>query len=150
MNGRPKNWLGGGSLYFLLDLALVGALAAVLAHWTWAALTPGAVAASSLKPRADERAAAPAIKPHLFGAAQGAAADNASTSKIRLIGVVSPRVASGEGRAIFAVEGAKPRTAAVGETIAAGFVLREVHADHALVSHDGGLERFRLERRARR
>ena len=150
MNGRLKNWLGGGGLYFLLDLALVGALAAVLAHWTWAALTPRAIAASTLKSRADAGSALIPIKPNLFGAAHGAPAGAASTSRIRLVGVVSQREASHGGHAIFAIEGAKPRTAAVGETIAAGFVLQEVHADHALVSHDGALERFGLERRARR
>jgi hypothetical protein len=148
MNGRLKNWLGGGGLYFLLDLALVGAIAAVFAHWTWATLTPGAVAASTLKSRVDARSAFAPIKPNLFGAPEGVAAV-ASTTRIRLVGVVSPRAASG-GRAIFAIEGAKPRTAAVGDTVASGFVLREVHADHVLVSHEGGLERFKLERRARR
>jgi hypothetical protein len=148
MYGRLKNWLVGGGLYSLLDLALVGALAAVLAHWTWVALTPGAVAASTLKAPADAGSALVPVKPNLFGAAQGSAA-SATSTRIRLVGVVSPRAASG-GRAIFAVEGAKAQTAAVGDSIAAGFVLHEVHADHALVRHDGALERFPLERRARR
>ncbi len=148
MIGRLKNWLAEGGLLLLLELALVAALGAVLAHWTWAALTPRALAPSALEAPAQTRAAAMPVKPHLFGAAPGSAAP-ASGTKLRLVGVLSPG-ARGAGRAIFALENGRSRSAGVGETISAGFVLQEVHADHVLVSHDGTLERFRLDRRARR
>ena len=148
MIGRLKNWLRGGAWYFLLDLALIAALAASLAHWTWVALTPRAIAASALTSRSDLQRVTPTIKPHLFGAAQGAAAGAASASKVRLVGVLSPRV-PGAGRAIFALENGKSRTAGAGETIASGLVLQEVHPDHVLVSRNGAIERVKLERRAR-
>lgn len=146
MIGRLKNWLGGGTLYFLLDLALIAAIAATLAHWTWVALTPRASAAPAVTKRTDMPAAA-TVKPHLFG--QGAAADGAFGSKLRLVGVLSPG-AQGGGRAIFALENGKSTTVATGGTITSGVVLREVHPDHVLVSHNGAIERFRLDRRARR
>jgi general secretion pathway protein C len=146
MIGRLKNWLGGGALYFLLDLALVAAIAASLAHWTWVALTPRASAAPAVTKRTDLPAAA-TVKPHLFG--QGTAADAAFGSKLRLVGVLSPGV-QGAGRAIFALENGKSTTVATGETITSGLVLREVHPDHVLVSHNGAIERFRLDRRVRR
>ena len=139
MNGRLKNWLAGGSFFFLLELALVAAFAALLAHWTWLALTPRAVGASSLQPRS--LAPASVVKPNLFGAS--GVAETASGSKLKLVGLAAP------SHAVFVLDG-KARSANVGETIASGFVLREVHADHVVVSNNGSLERVKLERRARR
>lgn len=149
MIGRLKNWLGGGALYFLLDLALIAAIAATLAHWTWVALTPRASAAPAVAKRSDLPAAGTKVRPNLFGQAHGAAADAALGSKLRLVGVLSPGV-QGAGRAIFALENGKSTTVATGGTITSGVVLREVHPDHVLVSHNGAIERFRLDRRARR
>jgi len=123
----------------LLELALAAAAAALLAHWTWLALTPRAVGASSLQPQA----LAPAIpvKPHLFGAS--GIAETTSGAKLKLVGLAAP------SHAVFMLDG-KARSASVGETISPGFVLREVHADHVVVSSNGSLESVKLERRARR
>ena len=139
MIGRLKNWLAGGGVFLLLELALAAA-AALLAHWTWLALTPRAVGVSSLKPQADARAVA--VKPHLFGAS--GVAETASGSKLKLVGLAAP------SHAVFSLDGGKTRSASVGETIASGLVLREVHADHVVVSNNGALESVKLERRARR
>lgn len=139
MNGRLKNWLDGGGVFLLLELALVAAAAALLAHWTWLALTPRAVGVSSLKPRADTRSVS--ANTHLFGTS--GVAETASGSKLKLVGLVAP------SHAVFFLDG-KSRSASVGDTIASGFVLREVHADHVVVSNNGTLERVKLERRARR
>jgi general secretion pathway protein C len=139
MIGRLKNWLVGGGVFLALELALAAAAAALLSHWTWLALTPRAVGASSLQPRA--LAPATPVKPNLFGAS--GVAETASGSKLKLVGLVSPR------HAVFSLDG-KARSASVGETIASGFVLREVHPDHVVVSNNGTLERVKLERRARR
>ena len=125
-----------------LEFALVAALAAALAWWTWALAAPAAVAASSY--------AAPAARPSgdgvrlrsLFGAP--AAATPAAAGPLRLVGVASPR------QAIFALQGEKPRAARPGEEIVPGTILREVHRDHAVVERNGALERLGLERDARR
>jgi hypothetical protein len=139
MIGRLKNWLAGGGVFLLFELALVAAAAALLAHWTWLALTPRAVGVSSLK-QAEVRSVA--VKPHLFGAS--GIAETASGSKLKLVGLAAP------SHAVFSLDGGKTRSASVGETIASGLVLREVHADHVVVSNNGALESVKLERRARR
>src|SRR5262245_27535983 len=147
MIGRLKNWLGGGGPYVALELGLVAALAALLAHATWTTLTPRAVGASSLAPRSDGRALAATVKPQLLGAATSRA-ETVANPRLRLVGLMSPDDAP--GRAIFALENGKSKAAAVGEAIVPGFVLQEVHRDHVLVSNNGALQRLDLERRARR
>jgi general secretion pathway protein C len=138
MNGRLKNWLVGGGVFLLIELALVAAIAALLAHWTWLALTPRAVGASALQPQVTKTTS---VKPNLFGASS--VAETASGSKLKLVGLVSPR------HAVFFLDG-KSRSAHIGETIASGYVLQEVHADYVVVSNNGALERVKLERRGRR
>lgn len=137
MNSRLKNRRRGGALHFavnrLLDLALVAALAATAAYWTWQLAAPPALAASA---HALPAPAAEVSKPALFGASQPALA----TARIRLVGVVAPE------RALFRMENGKVAAARAGDALAPGLVLREVHAGHALVERNGVLERFALER----
>jgi hypothetical protein len=137
MNGRPKNWLRGGALFSLLEVALVAALAATAAYWTWALAAPAAVASSAhaTPARADPDSAM--LRQGLFGAPQRAA----TGLKLRLVGLASP------ARAVFVLENGKSATARAGEAIAPGAVLRAVHPDHALVERNGVLERVALERR---
>lgn len=148
---RVKDWLRRGGWFSLLELALVAALAITLAHWTWVAVAPRAVAASGLPSRSDASHAGPLIKRHLFGIAHEGtvvgAADASPASKLRLRGVISPAV-PGAGRAVFTLENGKSATVGAGEAIAPGVVLHEVHPDHVLVSRDGALERIGLDRRA--
>jgi len=122
-----------------LDFALVAALAATLAWWTWALAAPAAVAAPSYAAPAVLEAADAARLRGLFGAPRAAAA-----GPLRLVGVVSPR------QALFALQGEKPRAARPGEEIVPGTILREVHRDHAVVERNGTVERLGLERNARR
>jgi general secretion pathway protein C len=151
MNSRLKNWLQGGAWYLLLELALVAALAAGLAYWTWVFVTPRPVAAPASGLQSELGNGGLLVKPHLFGSASSrvAATDTPSTSKLRLVGVASSGVAEG-GRAIFALEGGKSKTARPGEAVLPGLTLREIHPDHAVLERDGVTERLRLERRALR
>jgi hypothetical protein len=141
MAGRFKNVLQlplrTGFVALALDLALIAALAVAAAYCTWVLLAPRAKAAPALgaESRAQE-AASPAAR-RLFSAQ---APQAASSSSVRLVGVVAP------GRAVF-TENGRPRTAAVGESVG-GLELREVHADHVVVSRGGALERLSLERRS--
>jgi len=139
MYSRLKNWLAGGGILLLLELALTAAAAALLAHWTWLALTPRSVGPSTLE--APVTAKITTVKPHLFGAS--GIAETTSGSKLKLVGLAAP------SHAVFSLDG-KARSASIGETVAPGFVLREVHADYVVVSNNGSLERVKLERRARR
>ncbi len=145
MNGRLKNWLRGGALFFVLDVALVAALATLLAHWTWVFVAPAAIGPSAYAtPSLAAGDGAP--KRHLFGAAHGAQAEAVSSSKLKLVGVASPTARQG-GRAVFVLESGKSKAARSGESIAPGTTLREVHPDHVLVERNGALERITLERR---
>lgn len=142
MNGRLKNWLEGDAVYFLLELALVAALAVMLAHWTWTFAAPASLAAPS---RAVLAADAKTDVPRgLFGGAGETARAEAVAADLRLVGVI----AGPGGRAMFKSQGGAPRIAGAGEAVAPGIVLKEVHADHVVLEKGGALERLKLDRRA--
>ena len=148
MISRLKHWFGQGAWFAMLELALVAALALSLAHRTWVALAPRAIGASSLPIRSDARQSGPIVKRQLFGAApQDAASVAAPLSKPTLGGVIAPG-SPGAGRAVFKLENGKSATAGAGESISPGVVLKEVHADHVVVTRDGAAERIGLNRRA--
>jgi hypothetical protein len=120
-----------------LDLALIGALAVAAAYCTWVWFAPRAKAAPApgVESRAQDAPSAAALR--LFA---GAAPQAASTTAVRLIGVVAP------SRALFIAENGRPRTASVGESIGE-LELLEVHPDHVVVSRGGSRERLSLQRR---
>jgi general secretion pathway protein C len=131
----------------LLEIALVAALAISLAHWTWAAVTPRAAAASALPEQPAGQPHGPVARRHLFGAAQdgGPPAAAGGSGGLTLFGVFAERSPLA-GRAILARPGSKPAMFAAGEPIGEGLVLREVHADHVIVLREGAPERVALER----
>ena len=141
MAGRFKNtlqrWLHAGSAALALDLVLIAALAGAAAYGTWVLLAPRAKAAPALGEQARALDAPSPAARRLFGAA---AAPQAASGPVRLVGVISP------GRALFSENG-RPRAAAVGESVGE-LVVREVHPDHVVVSRRGELERMTLERRS--
>lgn len=148
MNGRLKNWLGGRALLFLLDLVLIAALAVSLAYWTWVFAAPRALASPLIRVQVDRGARdAPALR-RLFGAPGPATASRpASSANLRLVGIVAPDRGA-KGRAIFALEGGKPRTARPGDAVVPGLVLREIFPNHVVVEREGSAERMTLERKA--
>ena len=151
MIARLKNWLWQGEWSVILELILFAMLGISFAHWTWVAVTPGAIAASTLVNRLEAESIAPMAKRNLFGVAQegkmAAVADASPTSRIKLLGVVS-RGVEGKGRAIFALETGKSKIVEAGWQIEPGFVLKEVHSDHVIVARNGLNERIKLNRRA--
>ena len=140
MAGRFKNVLPhslrAGLVPLALDLALVAALAVAAAWCTWILIAPKAKAAPALMDARVQESASPATR-RLF--AGGGAPQAAAAGPVRLVGVIAP------GRALFSENG-RPRAAAVGESVGE-LVVREVHADHVVVSRRGALERLSLERR---
>ena len=129
--------LRAGPVALALDLALIAALAAAVAYFTWVLIAPRAKASPALGEQARALESPSPAARRLFGAAQAPQA--ASSGAVRLVGVVSP------GRAVF-IENGRPRAAAVGESVGE-LVVREVHPDHVVVSRGGALERMTLERR---
>ena len=134
----------------MLELALIAALGISLAHWTWVAFAPRAVASSALSSQPEAQRLGPAFKQGLFGMAQAGksapVAEASPASGIKLLGVLSRGVA-GTGRAIFALDSGRPKTVEAGAQIAQGFVLKEVHSDYVLVLRNGSVERMKLDRR---
>jgi hypothetical protein len=132
---RSRHVLGAAGI--ALDLALIGALALAAAYCTWVWLAPRAKAAPAQVVQSRAQDAPSAAARRLFA---GAAQQAASTSAVRLIGVVAP------GRALFIAENGRPRTAAVGESVGE-LELLEVHPDHVVLSRGGSRERLSLVRR---
>jgi hypothetical protein len=141
MAGRFKNkmrpLLRAGPVALALDLALIAALAAAVAYFTWVLIAPRAKASPALGEQARALESPSPAARRLFGAQ---APQAASSGAVRLVGIVSP------GRAVF-IENGRPRAAAVGESVGE-LVVREVHPDHVVVSRGGALERLTLERRS--
>lgn len=138
-------WLLRGAWISWLEVLLVAALAAVLGRATWLLAAPRVAAEPAIETRST-RAGAPSERTlRLFGAAAQPAQAGAD-ERLRLVGVVAPgHVRS--GAALFSVNGGKARAFAVGETIADGVALREVHPEHAVVARDGAIRRIPLERK---
>jgi len=148
---KLKDWMFVEGWAMLLEFALVAALAVTLAHWTWVALTPPATAAAALAGEAEIIRPGAIVQRHLFGVARegtaGGEGGASSALRLKVLGVFASGK-PGAGRAIVALENAKPATVTAGESIAAGIVLQEVHPDHVLVNRAGVVERINLERRA--
>lgn len=147
---KLKDWMLVEGWAVLLEFALVAALAVTLAHWTWVALTPPATAAPAVPVEVENQRPGAIVQRHLFGASRegmaGGEGSASSTLRLKVLGVFA-RESPGAGRAIVALENGRPTTVTAGESIAAGFVLQEVHADHVLVNRAGAVERVNLERR---
>ncbi|HWA37961.1 MAG TPA: type II secretion system protein N [Burkholderiales bacterium] len=144
MNGRLKNWLEGEALVLLLELTLVAALAVMLAHWTWVFVAPRASVEAPARSAAKPEAPVDVPRGLFAGAASAQRSDGARG--MRLLGVVSPQSGEG-GRAVFRLEQGAARAAGVGDAIAPGVILKEVHSHHVVVERNGALERLTLERR---
>ena len=130
----------------LVSVALLLALAATLAHWTWRFAAPTA-AASTTEHRADVSfgSALETLRAaRLFGAATATAAvERPTTLNLKLHGVFS---ATGErpAVAILTVDG-QPQAIARGREIQPGVVLDAVAPDHVILSNRGMPERLDLE-----
>jgi general secretion pathway protein C len=130
-----------GAFGTLVVAALALVLAWQLAHWTWVFFAPAETAA--VPPPRDGVDLAAVAK--LFGAAPPASASaGASTSGLRLKGVIAPTPGV-EASAIFSVGSGKDIAVYLGSEIQPGVKLSEVNPDHVLVSRAGIRERIDLE-----
>jgi general secretion pathway protein C len=127
----------------LVTVALVLVLAWVLAKWTWVFVAPPVSAsAAPAGPGVDLAAVA-----RLFGGAapSGTASPAASSSGLRLKGVIAPTPAD-IGSAVFNA-GGRDVAVALGGEVQPGVKLVAVEPDHAVVSRAGVRERIDLEAR---
>lgn len=140
-------WMKREAWIDLLELAFVAALGVGLAHATWLAMSPRAVGAPGMLAQGAQTQPGALAARQLFGVASGEPATRsvATAGGLTLLGVLSSPE-PGAGRAIIAVQGSRPALVAAGEPIADGLELREVHADHVIVSRQGVPERIELER----
>jgi general secretion pathway protein C len=135
-SGAPAN----GAIGTLAIVALTLVLAFQLAHWTWVFVAPAQVATT---PAGDAGVDMAAIA-KLFGASPPSSATVASSSGLRLKGVVAPDggpIAS----AIFSTGSGRDIAVFVEREIAPGLKLLEVKPDHVIVSRNGVRERIDLE-----
>src|SRR5258706_13917778 len=122
---------------------LVLLLAWQLAYWTWTFATPAN--APSAAP-AGENAVDLAVAAKLFGATAASSPGAASSSGLRLKGVVAPTPGVAAS-AIFATGAGKDVSVFIGSEVQPGVKLAEVHPDHAIVARAGVNERIDLEAR---
>jgi general secretion pathway protein C len=145
MTGGVNNAVAGRALWLLADLALVVALAVIFAYWTVERVSPRAVAAPAFASQGKAADAGLIVARHLFGTSpEEPIGEASSTARLRLLGVVAPN------RAVLAGVDGRARSFAVGEALAPGLVLKEVHPDHVIVTSNGGAERLKLDRRVAR
>jgi general secretion pathway protein C len=129
-----------GAFGTLAVAALVIVLAYQLAHWTWVFVAPAPVAAlPDGAPPVDLAAVA-----RLFGASAPASATLASTSGLRLKGVIAP-YAGPAASAIFSTGAGKDLAVFVEREVQPGVTLAEVKPDHVIVSRAGVRERIDLD-----
>ena len=143
---RRPPWLGVP----LLNLLLLLALAALLAHWTWrfAAPVPPVPASGA---RADIKLDAVLVSlraAHLFGAAQGqgqaaASAEQVTSLNLKLRGVFAA-LGGLPAMAILGVNG-QDQAVSTGYEIVPGVVLDAVAPDHVILLNRGVRERLDLE-----
>lgn len=124
----------------LATAALVLVLAWLLAKWTWVFLTPPAVAPSAPAAAGVDLSAVARL---FGGAAPEGLAVAASSSGIRLKGVVAPSPAD-SGSAVFNL-GGKDVAVRLGGELRAGVTLVAVERDHAVISRSGVRERVDLD-----
>lgn len=129
-----------GALGNLVLLALVLVLAFQLAYWTWVFLSPPR-SAVTVTEQADVDLAAVA---RMFGAAPPAGTGVASSSGLRLKGVVAPTPGVAAS-AIFSAGTGKDIAVYVEREVQPGVKLAEVHPDHVIVARAGVRERIDLE-----
>jgi general secretion pathway protein C len=140
MNTASSPALSSNPFGTLVVAALVVALGALLAHWTWVFVAPPRVAATtSTDPSVDLALAA-----RLFGGHAVVASPTASSSGLRLKGVVAPTPGVAAS-AIFSTGTGKDLAVFVGSDVQPGVKLAEVHPEYVIVSRAGVNERIDLE-----
>jgi general secretion pathway protein C len=131
------------SLATLSALALLGV---VLAYWSWAWLAP---APAPRAPSAVETAGAASFAGALFGSVKQGPGAAATSSAIRLLGVVA---ASGgrTGHAVLRLDAKKTVAVLQGEDVEPGLRLAEVHTDHVVLERNGARETLAWPEKSRK
>lgn len=118
-------------------------LGVLLAKWSWALLAPQATVIAVVPEHVATVEAG-----RLFGAAASGAspADGVALPNVRLTGVFAARIGQ-PGFAVLKLDD-KQVGVAVGESVAPGTRLLEVHSDHVLLERTGVQQRVNLEEKA--
>lgn len=140
---RRMPWLGMP----LINLLLLLALAALLAHWTWRFAAPVTLPAADARADVKLGAALESLRAaQLFGAAAGeagAAVEQATSLNLKLRGVFAA-LGGLPALAILNVDG-QDQAVATGNEIVPGVVLDAVAPDHAILLNRGVRERLDLD-----
>lgn len=136
----PSQPAKAGVVGTLVVAALVIVLAYQLAHWTWVFVAPGPVAAATQNEQGVDLAAVA----RLFGAAAPSGGATASTSGLRLKGVIAPDAGAGAS-AIFSNGTGRDLAVYMDREVQPGVTLAEVKPDHVIVTRAGERSRIDLE-----
>jgi hypothetical protein len=141
------HWIKHEAGVDLLELALVAALGIGLAQVTWLAIAPRMAGAPNVVAQSAQLQPGAAAARQVFGASGSASTARpvVTATGVVLFGVLSS-AEPGAGRAILGMQGSRPALVAVGEPVADGIDLHEVHADHVIVLRQGVPERVELQR----
>lgn len=151
-----NNFLGGLQaaatsrwVFLLIDVALLAALAALMAGWTWRFAELGGAPGKTLPATQDGETGLEALKSmHLFGKAEPGQwqepTEAARTSlSVKLRGVFAA-VGGVEAFAIIAIDG-KDEAFSAGAQIMPGVILESVAADHVQLLNNGIPEKLELD-----
>ncbi len=131
-------------------LALIIALAAQLAHWTWVFVAPETQSSHPHPAQTDVASAAQAIiVQHLFGSAPTSAlvSTDEALQGMRLKGVFAA-LRLRHSYAILNTGGKNDQTVRIGDEIQSGVTLKNVYPQYIVVSHEGVLKRVNLPQNA--
>ena len=123
----------------ILMVALVLVLAWQLAYWTWRFAAPPAASEARASAAVDLAAIA-----RLFGGTAPASTKSASTSGLRLKGVIAPTPGVAAS-AIFSTGAGKDIAVYLGREVQPGVKLSAVYPDHVMLSRNGVDERIDLD-----
>lgn len=129
-------------LQLALNFALLAALCALAAHWTWDAFSPDQVALLPKQEMVQQKVFATIVQAHLFG---GETTESAQLPPgLVLNGTFAPKNGS-PGAAIFSELGKGSRVVLVGSQVAPGFFLEGIAADHVVLTHNGARTELKLQ-----
>ena len=117
----------------LTELCLFALLCGIVAFWTMHLRAPVPEVIASAAPTAAPPGFDAEVQTRLFGGAVATAAH----AQLRATGVVAPTRAGSPGVALIALDDKPARAYGIGQAIAPGWILREVHTDRIVIDRNG-------------
>lgn len=118
----------------LTELCLFAVLCGIVAFWTMQLRAPTPDIVASATPASGAQPFDTEVQTRLFGGVASIA-----NAQLRATGVVAPSRTGAPGIALLALDDKPARAFSIGQSIAPGWVLREVHTDRVVIDRNGAL-----------